>query len=155
MKILVTANYYPEKVGGIEFVAQNLISRFRGAGHEVRWIAADVRDRKRVSRPGDYPIKAWNFTERRLGFPYPVPHPAALTATREHVDWADVIHIHDCLYLHNQYLFWQAKRRSKPVILTQHIGVALYPQRYKGILQEFAYHFIGKAILRRSDQVVF
>lgn len=155
MKILVTANYYPEKVGGIEIVAHNLVSRFRKAGHEVRWVAADVPDRKRVSRAGDYPIKAWNFTERRLGFPYPIPHPAALSATRKHVNWADVIHIHDCLYLHNQYIFWQAKRLRKPVVLTQHIGVALYPQLYKGILQQVAYHSIGKAILSKTDQVVF
>lgn len=120
MKILVTANYYPEKVGGIEIVAHNLVSRFRKSGHDVRWVAADVHDRRRVRREGDHPIKAWNFTEKRLGFPYPLPHPAALNATRKHVNWADVIHIHDSLYLHNQYIFWQARRLRKPVILTQH-----------------------------------
>jgi glycosyltransferase involved in cell wall biosynthesis len=155
MKILVTSNYYPEKVGGIEIVAHNLVSRFRKSGHDVRWVAADVHDRRRVQREGDHPIKAWNFTEKRLGFPYPLPHPAALNATRKHVNWADVIHIHDSLYLHNQYIFWQARRLRKPVILTQHIGIVPYPQPYKGVLQKFAYRSIGKAILGKADQVVF
>ncbi|MDQ2855823.1 MAG: glycosyltransferase family 4 protein [Acidobacteriota bacterium] len=155
MKILVTANYYPEKVGGIEIVVHNLVSRFRKAAHDVRWVASDVHDRRRIPRAGDYPIKAWNFTEKRLGFPYPVPRPAALAATVEHVKWADVVHIHDCLYLHNQYIFWQAKRLHKPVILTQHIGTVPYPQFYKGVLQKVAYHTIGKAVLGRADQVVF
>jgi glycosyltransferase involved in cell wall biosynthesis len=155
MKILVISNYYPEKLGGIEIVAHNLISRFRKAGHDVRWVASDVHDRRRVPREGDHPIKAWNFTENRLGFPYPVPRPSALTATREDVNWADVVHIHDCLYLHNQYIFWQARRRRKPVVLTQHIGMVPYPQPYKGVLQKVAYHSIGKAILGKADQVVF
>lgn len=155
MKILVTANYYPEKVGGIEIVAHNLVSRFRKSGHEVRWVASDVHDRRRVPREGDYPIKAWNFTEQRLGFPYPVPRPAALAATRAHVDWADVVHIHDCLYLHNQYIFWQARHRRKPVILTQHVRIGIYPQVYKMLLQKIAYHSIGRVLLGKADQVVF
>jgi glycosyltransferase involved in cell wall biosynthesis len=155
MKILVTANYYPEKGGGIEIVAANLISRFRNSGHEVRWVAADVRESKRTLREGDHPIRAWNFTEKRLGFPSPIPHPADLLATRKHVEWADVIHIHDCLYLHNQYIFWQARRLRKPVILTQQIAVVPYQQRYKVVLQKAAYHSIGKATFRRANQVVF
>jgi glycosyltransferase involved in cell wall biosynthesis len=155
MKILVSTNYYPEKMGGIEIVADNLVSRFRRACHEVRWIASDFHDRRRVLREGDYPIKAWNFTERRLGFPFPIPYPTALSATREHIEWADVIHVHDCLYLHNQYIFFQARRIRKPVILTQHTRIALYPQLYKVGLQNVAYHTIGKAILGKADQVVF
>jgi glycosyltransferase involved in cell wall biosynthesis len=155
MKILVTANYYPEKGGGIEIVAANLISRFRDSGHEVRWVAADVRHTQHTPREGDRPIRAWNFTEKRLGFPYPIPHPADLFATREDVAWADVIHIHDCLYLHNQYIFWQARRLRKPVILTQQIAVVPYQQRYKVALQRAAYHSIGKATFRRTNQVVF
>jgi glycosyltransferase involved in cell wall biosynthesis len=155
MKILVTANYYPEKMGGIEIVTENLVSRFRKAGHEVRWLAADVSDRRRVAREGDHPIKAWNFTERRLGFPYPLPHPSSLLATREHVNWADVVHIHDCLYLHNQYIFWQARRLRKPTMLTQHIGVVPYQQPYKIALQKLAYRSLGKAVLAKADQVVF
>lgn len=136
-------------------MAHNLVSRFRKAGHEVRWVASDVHDRRRIPREGDYPIKAWNFTEKRLGFPYPVPHPSALKATREHIEWADVIHVHDCLYIHNQYIFWQARRLHKPAILTQHIGTVPYPQPYKGVLQKLAYHSIGKAILSRADQAIF
>jgi phosphatidylinositol alpha-1,6-mannosyltransferase len=155
MKILVTANYYPEKMGGIEIVTDNLVARFRRAGHEVRWLAADVSNRRRVAREGDHPIKAWNFTEKRLGFPYPLPHRSALTATREHVRWADVLHIHDCLYLHNQYIFRQARRLAKPLVLTQHIGIVPYRQPYKVVLQKLAYHSLGKAILAEADQVVF
>jgi phosphatidylinositol alpha-1,6-mannosyltransferase len=59
------------------------------------------------------------------------------------------------LYLHNQYIFWQARRLRKPVIVTQHIGTVPYLQAYKGVLQTVAYHSIGKALLGRANQVVF
>jgi phosphatidylinositol alpha-1,6-mannosyltransferase len=155
LKILVTTNYYPEKMGGIEIVAQNLVLRFRKAGHEVRWVAAEVNRSRRIPREGDYPLKVWNFTDERLGFPYPVPHPSAMIATREHVHWADIVHMHDCLYLQNQYIFWQARLLRRPVVLTQHIGMVPYPQSYKVALQKVAYHSIGKAILGKADQAVF
>jgi glycosyltransferase involved in cell wall biosynthesis len=155
LKILVTANYYPEKVGGIEFVTHNLISRFRQQAHEVRWVASDVRNRRRSHRDGDCPIKAWNFTERHLGFPYPLPHPLSLWAVNEHIRWSDVVHIHDSLYLHNQFIFWQARRWKKPIVLTQHVGLVPYDEAYKKVLQRIAHRSLGKNLMERADRVVF
>jgi len=155
MNILVSANYYPEKIGGIELVTQNLIKHFRAGGHQVRWIAADVADRKRTPQKDDVPIPAWNFTESKLGFPYPIPDPFTLWSTREHVKWCDVVYLHDCLYLHNQFLSRTARKMGRPIVTTQHVGLVPYSQGYKKTLQQISYKTIGKRLLEGSDQVVF
>lgn len=154
-RILVVSNYYSEKMAGIELVAHNLVMRFRAAGDEVRWIASDLRDRPHVCSPGDHPLRAWNFTEEKLGFPYPLPFPRDLHTIKEHVKWCDVVHLHDCLYLSNQFTFWNARRLQKPVVTTQHVGCVPYRQSYKNLLQHLSYRTVGKALLERSHRVTF
>jgi glycosyltransferase involved in cell wall biosynthesis len=66
-----------------------------------------------------------------------------------------VIHLHDCLYLSNQFIFQVAKRLKKPVVTTQHVGLVPYRQGYKNLLQQGSYRTIGKAVLQGSEQVVF
>lgn len=155
MKILTASNYYYEKMGGIEMVTHNLVKNFRAAGHEVRWIACDVREAARPFADDDVRLRCWNFTETRLGFPYPLASPFDLLKTIQQVKWCDVLHLHDCLYFHNQFLYRLAKIFKKPVVTTQHIAFSPYGQSYKNHLQQATYKTIGRALLESSEQVVF
>ena len=155
MKILVVGSYYPEHAGGIELVAHNLVKRFRTAGHTVRWIACEVWNSRHIGDEGDLPLRAWNFTESKLGFPYPIPYPLDLLSTVQHVRWCDVVHLHDCLYLPNQFTYWTAKKLKKPVVTTQQVGFVPYRQGYKNFLQQAGYQSIGRLVLQGSAQVVF
>jgi glycosyltransferase involved in cell wall biosynthesis len=155
VRILLTSNYFPPHMGGIEFVSALLASGYRDAGHEVRWAAADVRSAPRPAQPGDVPLAAWNVTEKRFGFPYPLPSPGALAGLRKDVAWADVIHINDCLYAVSQAASWHARRAGKPVLLTQHVPPVPYPSLALRALQGAAYGALGHRLLRTSDQVVF
>jgi glycosyltransferase involved in cell wall biosynthesis len=155
MRILVVTNYFSEKSGGIEFVAFNLVREFRKAGHEVRWVACDLPDRPHRGAPEDVPLRAWNITEAKLGFPYPLPHPVDLWRLRAHVQWCDLIHLHDSLYAANQWVSLCAARYSKPVVVTQHVGLVPYREKYKVWLQRVAHATLGRIVLRRAVQVVF
>lgn len=152
MKILLLSNYYPEHIGGIETVAGNLCAAYRGAGHEVTWMAADVRDHP---HPGDRPLRAWNFTERRLGFPYPLPAPGALRAVRRAVAGTDVIHVHDSLYAANVRAFVASRRFRRPVLLTQHVGPVPFRSALLRAVQAAAYGTIGRQLLTGAEQVTF
>lgn len=154
MKILSISNYFPEHTGGIEFVALNLVQRWRKQ-HSVRWIACDNSSRPHCSAPGDIPLQAFNFTEERLGFPYPIPYPAAFQQIIKEVRWCDCLHLHDCLYAANILAFTAAQRYHKPVIITQHIEPIRYQQAYKNALQAAAYRAIGYRLLSRAAHVVF
>ncbi len=154
MNILTLSNYYPEHTGGIEYVVFNLVRRWRRR-HTVRWMACDVASHPHAAAPDDVPLPALNFTEKRLGFPYPLPLPAALPRILEQMRWCDVLHLHDCLYAANQIAFWTARRYRKPTLITQHVAQVPYPQAYKNMLQTLAYNTLGKALLENADGVVF
>ncbi|MCS6994539.1 MAG: glycosyltransferase family 4 protein [Anaerolineales bacterium] len=154
MKILSLSNYFPEHHGGIEFVALNLVTRWR-KNNQVRWMACDVHDRPHQAMPDDVPLAAINFTEERLGFPYPIPLPVEIWRIFEQVRWAEVVHLHDCLYMANAIAALAARFYQKPLVVTQHIGLVPYSQNYKNHLQNLAYHTLGKSILQAAQQVVF
>jgi len=154
VRILLASNYYPEHVGGIETIAASLAMGYRRRGHEVRWIAGDIGARPHVGHEDDLPIPVWNGIER-AGFPYPLPHPRALSMIRRHVAWAQAVHLHDCLYALNVATFVAARRSPRPVLLTQHVAKVPYPNPLLRGLQSAAYASLGRAVVSRADQVVF
>ncbi len=154
MRILSLSNYFPEHVGGIEFVALNLVSRWR-KNHQVRWMACDVKTHLHRCEPDDIPLPAWNFTEQQLGFPYPVPLGSSLFRVFAQVRWCQVVHLNDCLYLANWIAFLAALFYRKPVLVTQHAGLASYPEAGKRFLQRMAYYTIGRLVLGRADRTIF
>jgi glycosyltransferase involved in cell wall biosynthesis len=154
MKILTISNYYPSHPGGIEIVAQNLVSRWRGQ-HQVRWAACEVASHPFQHQADDLPLPASNFAEERLGFPYPIPSAKSIREIFRHVRWCEIVHVHDCLYFANMAAFMASRLFSRPLIITQHVGLVPYPQPYKNALQRVAYRTIGSPILKRADEVIF
>lgn len=156
MKILLVGNYYyPEHIGGIEIVTNNLIKYYRFNRHEVVWLAANVPPRFRDSSTNDTPIRSWNITEEKLGFPQPLPWPGELLKLYRSVRWADVVHLHDCLYIINILAFMISKSLKKPVLVTQHTEIIPYPSLWKNWLQAFALRTIGVFLHAHSDRSVF
>lgn len=153
MKILTISNYFPNHVGGIEIVAQNLVEQWRKE-HTVHWAACEVESWN-GSKEDDVPLKAWNITETHLGFPYPIPSFISVLKILNEVRWCDIVHLHDCLYLSNIIAFLFAKVFAKPICITQHISVVPYQEKYKVLLQLIAYKTLGRMLLKGSNEVVF
>lgn len=154
MKILTLSNYFPNHPGGIEFVALNLVSRWRKK-HEVRWAACDVVTPPHDKDFDDIPLQANNFTEAWLGFPYPIPTGNWIPTIVQEVKRSEIVHLHDCLYFANIIAFLASLVFSKPIVVTQHVGLVPYKEKYKKALQTLAYQTIGRLILKRSHEVVF
>lgn len=154
MKILTLSNFYPEHSGGIEFVALNLVRRWR-IRHRVRWMACDVKTYPHLSQPDDIPLPALNFTEEKLGFPYPIPLGRSVFQIFDQVKWCDIVHIHDSLYIANIIAYIASRWYHKPLVVTQHVALVPYRQIYKNKLQKLAYRIIGTHILEHAKKVVF
>ena len=155
MRILASSNYFPEHIGGIERVAGDLVGALRAQGHTVQWVAAEPSDYPHRGDAEDAPIPAWNVTERRLGFPYPLPDPRYRRALSELVEASEVVHLHDCLYATNLMLFRAALKIGRPVVITQHVTEVPYRRRLVRSIQAEAYRLLTEPMLARADRVVF
>src|ERR1051325_9381093 len=98
MRVLLVTHYFAEHRGGVEIVAGELARRLAARGVQITWLAsqsaepaAPAKDEAVMRRP----IYAWNFTEQRLGFPYPLWSPLDLLRLSQQVRNAEVVHLHD------------------------------------------------------------
>ncbi len=156
MKILLVSNYYyPEHLGGVEAVSYYLVKHYREFFHDVRWVAADVPPKLRDAGMDDVPISSWNITEKRLGFPHPLPHPNVLKKLFDNIEWCDVVHLQDSLYSINILAFLLAKILRKPILITQYAKYIPYKQYYKRFLQIVAYQTIGWIMFNFADRLTF
>lgn len=153
MRLLIVTHYFPEHRGGIEIVAGELARRLAQTGVQIAWAASDTDSMNRA--PGAIPMRAWNVAERRLGFPYPLWSPRSLSRLRSLMEWCDVVHLHDSLYMGNALAARLARRLHKPVVITQHIGSVYYRSRILRGLLWLANRTVARRVLTGCDRCVF
>ena len=127
MKILMGSSYFPSHPGGLELVAGMLFQEFSALGQEIVWMAGDVTPPpESVGRSRAGSLHIWNFVEDKTGIPFPIPSPASLGTIVREVSKAEVLVLHDCLYLSNIFAFLVAKWRGIPTVLIHHFGPVPY-----------------------------
>lgn len=157
-RALLVTHYFSTHRGGVELVAAALARRLvSDHGWTLTWIASDTD-----APPDDVPegvslvrAPAWNWAERRLGVPWPVWSSGGLRAVWREVGRANVLHLHDALYLGNAFAWVTARLRGVPVIVTQHVGAVPYSSAWLRRLHLLANRTVGRLILSGADQVVF
>lgn len=155
MRVLLVTHYYAEHRGGVELVAGELAQRLARRGISIDWVASEGAPASGSAEVRRLPVAAWNVTERRLGFPYPLWSPLTLLKLKQLVRSCDLVHLHDSLYLGNVMACLWARYYRKPIIVTQHIGPIPYSSRLlRGVLA-LANRTIARLVLGGCDQVVF
>jgi glycosyltransferase involved in cell wall biosynthesis len=155
MRIVLVTHYFAAHRGGIELVAAELAARLARQGAEIAWHASDSDPSPQIPGVSCVPARACNAIERRLGVPYPLWSIAALRRLAAAVRAADVVHLHDCLYLPHLVAYAAARRAGKPVVVTQHVGMVPYRNPLLRALLFVAYRVLGRALLGGASQVVF
>jgi glycosyltransferase involved in cell wall biosynthesis len=157
LSVVLVTHYFPAHRGGVERIAGQLAERLARDGVvQIEWHASDC-DAAPAAAPGLHavPARSWNIAERRLGFPYPLWTPGALRRLARACRDADVVHLHDCLYLPNLVAFVAARRARRPVLVTQHVGHVPYRNPLLRTLQRAANRVLGTWVLGGANQVVF
>ena len=147
----------PPHRGGVERVAQQLSHWYSRAGHDVTWVATDGGGGSPTEHDGPVElvrIPAFNGLERWRGMPFPFPSPFGLRPLREAVRGADVVHLHDCLYLPILAADSAAHRAGVPTIVTQHVAMVAFGGPVEAALDR-AYRTVGRRVLRRAAHVAF
>lgn len=151
----MVTHYMPPHLGGIELVAEGLFRQYQEAGCEVRWLASRVPPQAPGRENGRVRVGCWNFLESHLGVPWPIWGPSALPTLLQIVKWADIVHIHDCLYFGSALALILARHLKKPLLLSQHIGMVEYPSLFLNRLAHLAYQTLGSAVLNAATCVIF
>lgn len=153
LRIGIVTHYMPPHVGGIELFAAGLAQAYAASGHAVRWVASRVPAEAPAREAGRLRVSCWNGLERRLGVPWPVWGLGGVREVARLCRWADVLHVHDCLYLGSLLAVGLARRRT-PVLLSQHVGFVRYPWVALNAVERLAYRTVGQRVLRGADRVV-
>ena len=156
MKILMASHYFASHRGGIEIVAEELFRGLAARGQEVVWLAGDATPRPDpIARSHSVSFRVFNFVEERIGLPFPIPTLGAWRKISREVNTADVLILHDCLYLSNILAFLLAKFRGVPTVIVQHIGLVPYSSLALNAVLKFSNAAVTRPMLSRAGQVVF
>ena len=157
VRVALVTHYYPAHLGGVERIAGELASRLAHQGiAQIAWYASDC-DPQPPAAPGMHfaPAECWNAFERRFGIPYPFWSLAALGRLVRASRTAEVVHLHDCLYLPNLVAFAAARLSGRPVLVTQHVGFVPYRNPLLRMVLGVANRLIGGLVLGGASRAVF
>jgi glycosyltransferase involved in cell wall biosynthesis len=155
MKIGMITHYMPPHNGGIERVAEQLATAYSRRQFQVRWLASrEPPDAPR--QEGDrIRVPCWNGLERRLQVPLPLWGPPAYREVVRLARWADVLHVHDCLYPGSVLAALCSRLLRKPLLLSQHVGLREFGSPALNLLARAAYATLGRWTLSSASLLVF
>ncbi|MBK5648277.1 MAG: glycosyltransferase family 4 protein [Acinetobacter sp.] len=119
--------YYASHGGGVEIVAGKLANWLVKKKWQLTWIASsnlDPLDERKSCRIS--PVKANNWVEEKSGVPFPIWGPSALCQLWKECKAADVIIVHESLYIPSMYATLIARMCKRPILLVQHISFVPY-----------------------------
>lgn len=156
-RVLQVSHYYPPHVGGIEVVTAEIARQLHARGHHVEVLTTAVG-----ARPGTddetgvrvHRIRAANPIERRLGVPFPLVAPTSMVRALRLVGRAEVVHIHDVLYMTSWLAAIACWLRRRPYVVTVHVGVVDHDSRLVRLAQGLVLRTIGATILSRAARVL-
>ena len=156
MKILMASHYFASHNGGIEIVAEELFHALTDKDQKVVWMASDSTPAPEpVERSSTVSLPVFNFVEKMKGLPFPIPTAGALRTIIREVGDAEVLILHDCLYLSNILAYLSARWRGIPTIIIQHIGTVPYKNYLLNLTFRLANRIVTRPMLTRAAQVVF
>lgn len=154
MRILSVSNFFDTHGGGLERVAAHLNREFVAAGHDVAWAASDADGLPDTpARP--VALRCINPTERLTGLPMPIPGPRSVARLRRAIGGADVVVIHDALYITSILAMLMAKSAGKPTVLVQHIGSIPFSSRVMTLVMRLANTLVTRPMLAAADRLAF
>ncbi|CAH0348134.1 glycosyltransferase [Aquabacterium sp. CECT 9606] len=156
--VLMVSAFFPAHGGGIEVVAGKLVDGLSQSGLTIQWMAGGYP----AEFPGDFAegvevdqAASIDFLEKRLGMPLPIWSAGSVWRLWKRMRRADLVHVHDFLYMPSLMAMVFAAMQGKPLVLTQHIGAINFKSPLASFLIGGLNKTIGKMALIYADQVVF
>lgn len=154
MRIGIVSGYMPPHLGGIERIGQNLFTGYAAAGIEVRWVASRAPSNAPTREGQQIRVPCVNLVEDLLGVPVPLWGFRGWAEVNRLVQWADAVHVLECLYVCSAMAVILARWHGKPAVVSQNIGFVQYRSPLLNWLEHVAYLTLGRPVLRGASHVV-
>ena len=144
-------------VGGLETVVAAETQGLRARGWRVTVVSSagavgpGVRDEDGVRTVR---VRAWNGLEARYGVPFPVFSPRLVTRLCGEVRRADVVHVHDVLYVSSWVAALWCLALRTPYVVHRHVGFVHHSSALVRLVQRVVLGTAGRLVLARARAVL-
>jgi len=156
--MLMVSAFHASHGGGIEAVAGKIVEQLASDGMKVSWISGHNGKTivSKIQSGVDITIcHQIDFIEPRFGLPLPIWTPHSLWVLWKSISKANIIHLHDYLYIPCIAAMLFSRLQRKPVVLTQHIGeLPLSSIRIRNLIT-LLNRTLGRWMLGSAQQTVF
>ena len=99
-------------------------------------------------------VRAWNGLEARFGVPFPVFSARLLLATGRQVRRADVVHVHDTLYLTSWVATLWCLLLRTPYVVHRHVGFVHHSSVLVRVVQRVVLGTLARVVLRHAETIL-
>ncbi len=156
-RVLHVTHFCLPHIGGLETVVAAETRQLAERGWDVSLLSsafgapAGVRAEEGVRTVR---IRAWTGLEPRFGVPFPVFSPWLLVAMWREVRRADIVHVHDPLYLTSWVAaFWCLVLRT-PYVVHRHVGFVHHSSALVRIVQRIVLATFARPVLSRAAAIL-
>lgn len=157
LNLLVISHYYGQHRGGVEIVAEELVQALsQKFDLSITWVASNTDSApENQANLTCLPVETINIIERILHFAYPLWGMGTYSKLKRQIQQADIVHLHEYIYVGNIMAFLIAKKLHKPIVITQHIGFIPYKSSVLKAILTLVNKTLGRWMLGKAEQVVF
>jgi glycosyltransferase involved in cell wall biosynthesis len=157
--ILLVSHYFPPHMGGIENVVQEQAKHLTSVGYDVTVLTTAVGERTGFRRqPDGYAVarvRTWNGIDDSTGVPFPVIAPSSIRTFVNLIRTADIVHVHDTLYMTSWLAGVCCLIFRKPLVLTHHVAMIYHPSKLVTAVQRVVYATAGRALFHSADRIIY
>jgi glycosyltransferase involved in cell wall biosynthesis len=156
-RLLHVAHHALPHLGGLEAVVEAETVRLAARGWEVTLLTSatgTVPGRGEDRGVRTVRLRAWNGLETRFGVPFPVFTPRMVLVTLREVRRADIVHVHDPLYLTSWAAAFWCWALRRPYVVHRHVGFVHHSSAAVRLVQRVVLGTVGRLVLDRAAAIV-
>jgi glycosyltransferase involved in cell wall biosynthesis len=155
--VLHVTHYCAPHIGGLETVVSAETVRLAARGWRVGLVSSawGVRAGTRVDGGvRTTRVRAWGGLETRFGVPFPLFSPWLLVVLWREVRRADLVHIHDPLYVTSWVAALWCRVLARPYVVHRHVGFVHHSSLVVRAVQRMVLGTVGRLVLGGANALL-
>ncbi len=156
-RVLHVAHHALPHLGGLEAVVSAQTRGLAGRGWDVTLLSSasgTMPGRRTEHGVKEVRIRAWNGMETRFGVPFPVFSLRLVPAAWRQVRRADLVHLHDPLYVSSWVAAFWCRVLRTPYVVHRHVGFVHHSSAVVGLVQGVVLGTVARLVLEGAAAIL-